>query len=215
MRRMIRALLVAAAAAASVAAWSRLPERVPIHWGISGEVDRYGSRTEALFIMPLTMLAVWGLMRLLPRIDPLRANYAKFAGTYEVVIDTVLAMMLVVHLAVLLGASGAPASVTIVVRFAVGAMLIVLGNVMPRTRQNWFIGVRTPWTLASARVWEKTHRLAGYMFVGLGLLVIATVPLAPQIGMPLLAGGMIVVALCTVAYSYLEWRKEARSPGMQ
>jgi len=208
MRKIIRGLLVAAAAVASALAYSGLPERVPVHWNLSGEVDRYGSRTEALLLMPLMMLAVWGLMRLLPRIDPLRANYAKFAGTYELLIDAILAMLFLIHVGILLGASGAPDSVTIVVRLAVGAMFVVLGNVMPRTRQNWFIGVRTPWTLASARVWEKTHRVGGYAFVVLGILVLLTAPLAPQVGMPFLTAGIVVVALGTVVYSYLEWRKE-------
>lgn len=213
MRRIIRILMIAAAALASAVAWSGMPDLVPLHWNWRGEVDRYGSRTVALVLMPMIMLGVWALMRLLPRIDPFRENYAKFAGTYELLIDTVLAMMLVIHVAVLLGAGGAPDSVTLVVRLAIGAVLIVLGNVMPRTRQNWFVGVRTPWTLASPRVWEKTHRLAGYLLVGVGVLVIATIPLAPQVGMPILAGGVGLVAISTVVYSYLEWRKEARSPG--
>lgn len=210
MRKVIRILMVLVAAGASLIAYTGLPERVPVHWNISGEVDRYGSRFAVLVLVPLTMLFMWGLLRFLPRIDPLRANYARFAGTYEIIIDSVMAMMLVIHLAVLLGASGAPDSVTLVVRAAVGAMFIVMGNVMPRTRQNWFVGVRTPWTLASERVWERTHRLAGYLFVALGVVVILTIPLAPQIGIPILAAGVAAVAAASVVYSYLEWRKEKR-----
>lgn len=161
MRRLIRIFMVLIAVGASVAMYAGLPEQVPVHWDLRGQVDGYGSRFAVLFLTPLIMVAVWGLLRFLPRIDPHRANYARFAGTYEVIIDSVMAMMLVIHLAILLGASGAPDSVPLVVRAAVGAMFIVMGNVMPRTRQNWFVGVRTPWTLASARVWERTHRFAG------------------------------------------------------
>ena len=211
MRRLIRIMMVLVAVGTSLVAYTGLPERVPVHWNLSGEVDRYGSRSEALFMMPLLMLAIWAILRFLPRIDPLRANYAKFAGSYEVIIDSLLAMMLVIHIAIVLGASGAPDSVTMIVRAAIGAMFIVLGNVMPRTRQNWFVGVRTPWTLASARVWDRTHRVAGYLFVALGLIVILTIPLAPQIGMPILAAGVATVALVSVVYSYLEWRKEKAS----
>jgi len=203
-------MMVLVAVGTSLVAYTGLPERVPVHWNLSGEVDRYGSRSEALFMMPLLMLAIWAILRFLPRIDPLRANYAKFAGSYEVIIDSLLAMMLVIHIAIVLGASGAPDSVTMIVRAAIGAMFIVLGNVMPRTRQNWFVGVRTPWTLASARVWDRTHRVAGYLFVALGLIVILTIPLAPQIGIPILAAGVAVVAMGSVIYSYLEWRKEKR-----
>jgi uncharacterized membrane protein len=208
MRRLIRIFMVLVAVGASLVMYAGLPEQVPVHWNIRGEVDRYGARHEALFLIPLIMLATWGMLRFLPRIDPLRANYARFAGTYEVIIDSILAMMLVIHLAILLGASGAPDSVSLVVRAAIGAMFIVMGNVMPRTRQNWFVGVRTPWTLASERVWDRTHRLAGYLFVALGVIVILTIPLAPQIGIPVLAAGVAIVGLGSVVYSYLEWRKE-------
>lgn len=200
--------MVLIAVGASVAMYAGLPEQVPVHWDLRGQVDGYGSRFAVLFLTPLIMVAVWGLLRFLPRIDPHRANYARFAGTYEVIIDSVMAMMLVIHLAILLGASGAPDSVPLVVRAAVGAMFIVMGNVMPRTRQNWFVGVRTPWTLASARVWERTHRFAGYMFVALGVVVILTIPLAPQIGIPILAAGLAIVGFGAVIYSYVEWRKE-------
>lgn len=208
MRKLIRILMVLIAVGVSLAAYSGLPESMPVHWNLRGEADRFGSRPEALFTIPLFMVVIWAILRFLPRIDPLRANYAKFAGTYEVIIDSLLAMMLVIHIAVVLGASGAPDSVAMIVHAAVGAMMIVLGNVMPRTRQNWFVGVRTPWTLASERVWERTHRVAGYLFVALGLIVILTTPLRPQIAMPILAAGVATVALVSVVYSYLEWRKE-------
>ena len=211
MRRLIRISMVLIAVGASLVMYAGLPEQVPVHWDLRGQVDGYGSRFTVLFLAPLMMVAVWGLLRFLPRIDPLRANYSRFAGTYEVIIDSVMAMFLVIHLAILLGASGAPDSVALVVRAAVGAMFIVMGNVMPRTRQNWFVGVRTPWTLASARVWERTHRLAGYLFVALGAVVILTIPLAPRIGIPIIAAGLAVVGFGSVIYSYLEWRKEKAS----
>lgn len=208
MRRLIRIFMVLVAVGASLVMYTGLPEHVPVHWNIRGEVDGYGSRFAVLFLSPLMMIGVWALLRFLPRIDPLRANYARFAGTYEVIIDSVMAMMLVIHLAILFGAGGAPDSVSLVVRAAIGAMFIVMGNVMPRTRQNWFVGVRTPWTLASARVWERTHRLAGYLFVALGVIVILTIPLPPHLGIPVLAAGVAIVGFGSVIYSYLEWRKE-------
>lgn len=207
MRRVIRISMVAVAVGSSLVLYAGLPESIPVHWNLRGEVDRFGPRW-TLFLMPLVMICIWAILRFIPRIDPLRANYAKFAGTYEVLIDAVLAMMLVIHAAILLGASGAPTSVVLLVQLAVGGLFIVLGNVLPRTRQNWFVGVRTPWTLASERVWERTHRVAGYLFVALGILVILTLPLAPQAGVLVLSVGVAIVALGSVVYSYLEWRKE-------
>jgi uncharacterized membrane protein len=208
MRRLIRILMVAIAAVASAVAYSGLPERVAMHWNIRGEPDRYGSPMEALFVIPLIMLAVWGLLRVLPKIDPFRDNYAKFAGTYELVIDLVLGMMLVMHIAVLLGALGAPQTVATIARAGMGVMFIILGNIMPRTRQNWFVGIRTPWTLSSARVWEKTHRVGGYGFVALGFLVLLTIPFAPQVGIPVLVAGLVAVGVGSVVYSFFVWRAE-------
>jgi uncharacterized membrane protein len=200
--------MVVAAAAASAVAYFRLPERVAVHWNYRGEPDRYGSPLEAVIVMPLAMLFVWGLLRFLPTIDPHRANYEKFRGTYETMIDSILALLLVIHVAILLGAAGAPASMDVIVRLAIGGLFIVLGNVMPRTRQNWFVGVRTPWTLANARVWEKTHRVAGYLFVALGVLTILTIPLAPHFGIPAMAAGIAIAAFGSLIYSYFAWRKE-------
>jgi uncharacterized membrane protein len=200
--------MVAAAAVGSAIAYSRLPDRVPVHWNLAGEPDRYGSPWELLFLMPVMMLAIWGLLRVLPKIDPLRHNYARFAPTYETLIDAILGLFLVVHIAILLGAAGAPATTELFVRAAIGVMFIVMGNIMPRTRQNWFVGVRTPWTLANPRVWEKTHRLAGYGFVALGVLLLLTIPFAPQIGIPVFVAGVVIVALGSVVYSYLVWRQE-------
>lgn len=208
MRRLIRILMVATAALASAVAYSRLPEQVATHWNIRGEPDRYGGPMEALLVIPIVMLAVWGLLRVLPKIDPFRDNYAKFAGTYELVIDLVLGMMLVMHIAVLLGAGGAPQTVASVVRAGMGVMFIMLGNILPRTRQNWFVGVRTPWTLSNPRVWERTHRVAGYGFVALGFLVLLTIPFAPQVGIPVLVAGLAAVGLGSVVYSFFAWRAE-------
>lgn len=210
MRRLIRILMVASAGAASLFAYTRLPERVPTHWNIRGEPDRYGGPAAALLLIPIMMLAVWGLMRVLPKIDPFRDNYAKFAGTYELIIDLVMGMMLVMHFAILLGAGGAPDTIAVAVRAGMGVMFIILGNILPRTRRNWFVGVRTPWTIADARVWEKTHRVAGYGFVILGVLILLTIPLAPQIGIPVLVAGVAVVGLGSVVYSFLVWRREQR-----
>jgi uncharacterized membrane protein len=208
MRRAIRFLMVAAAALASVVVYTRLPERVAVHWNYRLEPDRYGSPLEAVLVMPLVMLFVWGLLRFLPKIDPHRANYEKFRGTYDTMIDALLALFFVIHVAILLGAAGAPGSMEVLIRLAIGALFIILGNIMPRTRQNWFVGVRTPWTLANARVWEKTHRVAGYLFVGLGVVTILTIPLGSHVGVPAMAAGVAIAALGSFIYSYFAWRKE-------
>lgn len=208
MRRLVQPLLVALAFVASGIAWGRLPERVPMHWNLAGEVDRYGSRLAGAFMIPLMMLFIWGMMRVLPKIDPRRANYARMEGTYELVITTVLATTLVLHVVMLGAALGYPIAIETVVPLVIGALFMVLGNVLPRAKPNWWFGVRTPWTLSNDRVWVRTHRVAGYtmLIAGLALVVLAFIP-GDAVKLALLVGAGLV-AVVPVVYSYIAWRQE-------
>jgi uncharacterized membrane protein len=207
-RRLVQSLLVAIAFIASAVAWPRIPERVPVHWTLAGEVDRYGTRLEAALIMPVAMLLLWALMRFLPRIDPRRASYARMAGTYELVISLLLATFLAIHATVLGVALGYAVPMGTVVPLIIGLLLIVLGNVLPRARPNWWFGVRTPWTLSSDRVWARTHRLAGHamFFAGLAFVAMAFVdaPWASTVLVVAIVGSL----LAPVVYSYVAWRQE-------
>ena len=162
-------------------------------------------------MIPAVMVAVWVMMRLLPRVDPRRGNYAKMESTYAFVINASMTAMLAMHLVVLAAALGYPVPMRRFAPLLVGGLLVALGNVLPRARSNWWFGVRTPWTLSSDRVWARTHRVAGYGFAiaGLAMLVAAAVP-----GMwPIVAamGFALVVALGIIIYSYVAWRQENRS----
>jgi uncharacterized membrane protein len=211
MRKWYPYLIVAAAVAASALAYARLPERVPVHWNAAGEVDRYGSRLEGTLILPAVMLGIALLIPALPRIDPRGANYAKFQPTYHLVMNATLTFMLAVHVTVLAATLGMPVDVGRIVPIGVGALLILLGNVLPRTRPNWMFGIRTPWTLSSDRVWERTHRVGGYLMLGAGLVVALSGLLAPgSRSIMVLVAGVMIAALGSVVYSYVAWRQEQR-----
>lgn len=208
MRRVLHPLLIVLAFVATAVAWPRLPERMPLHWNVAGEVDRWGAKAEGALLLPLIMLATWVMMRALPKVDPRRANYAKMAGTYDLVITIVLAATLVLHVTILAASMGYPVSVGTVVPLVVGVLFIVIGNVLPRARSNWWFGVRTPWTLSNDRVWERTHRVAGYaMFAaGVGIALVAFVPgEAAKFTLLALTG---LCAATPVVYSYFAWRQE-------
>jgi uncharacterized protein len=132
------ALVVAAAVAMSAAAYSRLPERVPIHWGMSGEADRWGSRFEGALLFPFVMLGAWLLLRVLPRIDPRAPNYAKMQSTYDFMINAVMTVLLAVHAMVLAAGLGYAVPVGRITPVLVGALFVTLGNVLPRARPNWW-----------------------------------------------------------------------------
>ncbi|MBI3081461.1 MAG: SdpI family protein, partial [Gemmatimonadetes bacterium] len=158
-------VVAALAAAASAWAYPRLPPRVAIHWSLSGQPDGYGSKLLAAVLLPLMILAMRGLLSVLPRIDPKGENYPKFASTYWLIFNGVIVFFGVIHLAVLAYGLGAPVRMDRVVAAGVGVLLIVIGNYITRVEPNWFIGIRTPWTLSSDRVWRRTHRVGGWILV--------------------------------------------------
>lgn len=195
--------LIAAMWMLSAVAWTEVPDRIPVHWGLSGEVDRYGGRTEGLLLLPLVAVGVYALLRLAPRLDPARANYAQFAGAYGVIRLAVIGLFAAIHGFVLLSARGVATDAAVVVPVAVGGLFVAVGNVTGKLRPNYFVGIRTPWTLTSKLAWTKTHRRGGWLFVLAGLASIA----AGLGGVAwALAVPVVLVLACVVylsAYSYV------------
>jgi uncharacterized membrane protein len=200
--------LIAGMFVAAALMWPSAPERFPVHWGVSGQVDRYGGRFEGLLLEPLLALLLYLIMLFLPRLDPGRLNYERFAGAYYTIRAVVIALMAVLYAVMLLAAKGVPIDMPRFVGLAVGAMFFILGNVLGKVRPNWFVGVRTPWTLSSKRAWVRTNRLGGWVFVfgGIALMVAGVIrtPLAMGVACAIIAAG----SLGAVIYSYFVWRSD-------
>lgn len=158
-------------------------------------------------------IVVYLLLLFLPLIDPKRLNYQKFQGTYRALRIALLAFFAVVYGIVQLSIRGHGALGTAILPLALGALFIVLGNYMGKIRPNWFIGVRTPWTLSSPRVWTKTHRQCGWAFVIAGILVIFTDLLVNKWTYYVLLGTALASILYAYAYSYFAWRAEEGARG--
>ena len=209
MRKWIPLLIVVAAFLASAIVYPRLPEMVPTHWnGMDAQPNGWSSRLFGAWLTPVLLLGIWALVRVLPAIDPRGANYAKFGGAFEAIIDSVMLFLLGMHIVLLRAALGYPAQMERIVPFGIGVLVIVIGNLLPRCRPNWFVGIRTPWTLSSDRVWEKTHRFGGRVFVASGIIVILAGLISGLWANIVMA---VVVVLCTIsvlAYSYIEWKRE-------
>ena len=208
MRKTLAGLLVAGAYAFSAIVYDRLPERMATHWNLSGEVDGWSSRASGAFGLPTVALGTLLLLSFLPRIDPRRENYAKFAGTYDLIVSLVVAFLVLTHVLVIGTALGWPVNISRVIPPALGVLFLVLGNVLPRARQNWWFGVRTPWPLSDERVWMRTHRVGGRLMVAAGIVTIATVALPTEWAMPVLLTAIMGSALGSVIYSYVAWRQE-------
>ncbi|MBX6351673.1 MAG: SdpI family protein [Clostridia bacterium] len=200
---------VAAGTAAYV--YPRLPERVPTHWNLYGQPDAWGSPIAVIAFGLSLPLAVYGLMWVVPRIDPRRANYVRFGGAYAVFRSAILVVLLGVFAAALASGAGYPVPIGRVVPAAVGLLLMVIGDLMGQVRHNYFVGIRTPWTLANEEVWRRTHRVGAYTFVvgGLALIALGAFGLGGAAALGLLIAAIAAMILVPTVYSYLAWRSLA------
>jgi uncharacterized membrane protein len=200
--------LIAAMFIAAALAWPYAPERMPTHWNLQGEVDGYGGKFAGLLLVPLMALGLYALLLVLPRLDPGYVNYRTFAAAYNLIRITLVVFMAALYAVTVAAGLGAGVDVCMVVSLGVGALLVVLGNVLGKIRPNWFVGVRTPWTLSSKLSWNKTHRLAGWLFIVLGpLLAVSGIARSSWLLVATLAAGGAGLAWLVV-YSYLVYRTD-------
>ena len=192
----------------SVAVYSRLPEQVPTHFNIAGEPDDWSGRFFAAFLMPAMGILMYLVFHLLPRISPRRANLVRFDDTYWMIANVTIAFMSALHVLVLGRALGWPIDITSAILLGVGAMFMIIGNVLPRTRSNWWIGIRTPWTMESESVWRATHRLAGKTFMIGGAITIVGALMPADIRPWVAMGALGIGGFIPVIFSYLYWRRE-------
>ena len=201
-------LLLAAMFALAAAAWSTAPDRIPMHWNLAGQVDRYGGRFEGLLAIPLLALAIYVLLIFVPRLDPGRANYAAFGPTYATLRLLILAVMAALYGLVHLWIHGAHVRIGVWVPLIVGALLIAMGNLLGKVRPNWFVGIRTPWTLSSKAAWMGTHRAGRWVFILMGVLMMLCAALPTAWFVWTMAGAGVTGVLGLVVYSYVLWRKD-------
>jgi immunity protein, SdpI family len=194
--------------------WSSAPARIPVHWGLSGQPDRYGGRVEGLLLLPLAAAGLYGLLLLIPRIDPRRAHYERFATAYAILRTSVVGFLLALEVFTHFWMRGRQIETNVFLPVAVGAMMLVVGNYLPKLKSNWFVGVRTPWTLSSEESWRRTHRLAGRLFVASGAITIVASLAYPRAGIIALVVTILPSAIASIVYSYFVWRSDPARHGM-
>jgi uncharacterized membrane protein len=200
--------LIALMFAAAFIVWPTAPSEIPVHWNASGEVDRFGGKIEGLLLLPLMALGIYLLMRYLPNIDPGRVNYARFGGAYTAIRAGVLLLMAGIYGMVIAWVLKAPVDMSRAVPVAVGALFMLFGSVLGQVKPNWFVGIRTPWTLSSTESWARTHRLGGWFFIALGVLFAITgLFKLGSFGFVVIGASIAAVAVLMV-YSYFVWRSD-------
>lgn len=203
-------VLTALAYLLSLAAIPYLPDQVAIHWNASGEADGFSNKWVGAFLPPLLMTGLLIFMRVLPKFDPKKESYGRFQKSYGIFHAALACFFLSLHIVTLAYNLGVPVDVGRLVPLGVGALFIVLGNYMPKIKHNYFIGIRTPWTLESETVWNKTHRLGGKVFIGMGVLLMLTAFLRGDIQFVLLMLVIVFGNLYLIVQSFLYFQKEQR-----
>jgi uncharacterized membrane protein len=203
-------LLIAAALVATVLVYPHLPAQVPVHWNIHSQPDNYGPRWMLFLFGPGFMAAVMLMTWVLPWLSPKRFEIDSFWHTYHMVMLLAFGMMAYIDGVMLWADCGRAIDMGRAISFGICLFFVLIGNVMGKLRRNFYLGVRTPWTLASERVWNATHRFAAKTFVAGGLvgLVFSVVGLFLWAILATLVGALAPVVYSLVIYKQLERRGE-------
>ena len=191
----------------ALALYPIMPDPMPSHWNAQGEVDGYMSKFWGMFLMPLITLGIVLLFLAIPRIDPLKANIALFIDSYNIMMVALVAYMLYIYALTLLAALGYGFNMTFMLLPAMGVLFIIIGFLIGKAKRNFFIGIRTPWTLSSDTVWAKTHQLGKWTFMGAGAVSVLCVLLG-EVGFWIMMITLMAAAFVPVVYSYLLWKHE-------
>lgn len=204
----IAILIMAAQVLISVVTYPLLPAIVPSHWNMAGQVDAYSSKLFISIFFPLLSVGLYTFTRGLFIIGPRLGNQPKYANlaVINIILVGVLLLMLVMHLASTAISLGMPIDITLVVSLSVNLLFIFIGNYIVKLRRNFWGGIRTPWTLASDTVWERTHRLGGWMFV-LGGLLGLVLSFIPPLRFWSLISITLIVSLVPIVYSYIAYQR--------
>jgi uncharacterized membrane protein len=203
----VSVILIAAALVVGLLLYARLPDPMPSHWNAAGEIDGYMSKFWGIFLMPIVTVVLVPLFLIIPRIDPLKANIAKFRGVFNWFIVIFVAYMLFVYALTLAASLGYQFNMTVMLLPVIGLLFIGAGYMMSKARRNFFIGIRTPWTLSSETVWDETHKLGSKLFMLGGIVTIVSAFLGEN-GIWLMLVAVLVAAFVPMIYSYILWRRE-------
>ena len=204
--------LIAIAIIAGAALWNQLPDQMASHWNANDQVNGTMPKFWGVFMMPLITLGMLALFLVVPNIDPLKANIAQFRETFNIFIILIIAFMLYVHgltLAWSLGFTNFKMSAALLP--FMGILFIGIGFVLRKAKRNFFIGIRTPWTLSSDNVWDKTHQLGSILFMVSGALAIIGGMFGGMTAFWFMFTPLIGSTLFLVIYSYIVYRDETKA----
>ncbi|MDX1455180.1 MAG: SdpI family protein [Gammaproteobacteria bacterium] len=185
--------------------YGNLPAEIPSHWNAAGEVDDTMPRFWGTAFMPMMMLGMILMFELIIWLSPAGFRLDQFKDVVGIVLLLTLGFLLTVYIAQIMIALGMAISMDRVVMIGIGILFIVLGNFFGKMRKNFFIGIRTPWTLASDEVWARTHRFGGWVFVLAGIAILVGGPLGAP--MQFMIGAAVAVGVLPTLYSLILYKR--------
>ena len=156
----------------SIFFYSVLPAKMPMHWNINGQIDNYMRKNVAVALLPLLAAGMFILFKAIPQIDPKKKKYKLFKKEWEIIQTTLIGFFAYIHFAIFLVSIKPEISFVPILFFGLGILFIIIGSYLPKIKQNYFVGIKIPWTLSSVDNWNKTHKFGGTCFVISGIIIL-------------------------------------------
>ena len=199
---LITSLIILLPILAGVILWNQLPERIPTHWNVAGQIDGWSSKPFAVFGLPLMMLAFQWICVLATSADPKQEHHP--SKVLHLVFWMIPVLSVVLSALTYTAAFGKDVQIELIMPVLIGLLLAIVGNYLPKCKQNYTIGIKIPWTLNSEENWNRTHRFAGRLWVVCGLVIMLTGFLGT---FWIFFGVALLMVLAPFIYSYLLHRK--------
>ncbi len=206
LRRTLLALIFISIVVGSGAFYTQLPDPMVTHWNIAGEPDGYSPRHIAVLIGPIMLLLLYLFMVVIPHIDPLSENIGHFRKHYDVFWLALAVFFAYIHWLTLASNMGVQFNIGQAMLPAIAALWYIIGGLLKHAEPNWFVGIRTPWTLSDERVWLSTHRLGSTIFKTSAVLMLVSA-IRPAYGFYVVLACAVGSSIFLVLYSYFAYRR--------
>lgn len=187
--------------------WNSLPQQVPIHWNHKGEIDNWGSKVSLIWTLVSLLIVPYFLMLIIPKIDP-KNKLATMGGKYEQIKLVFLTFLTGLTILIIYSSKNEEIANPNSILILMGLLFIILGNYFKVIKQNYFIGIKTPWTLENEQIWKMTHRMAGKLWIVGGLLIVILCLILPStMAIWVFLTITILISLIPVGYSYFKYKE--------
>ena len=202
-------ILIGMTILAWIISWPHLPNTIATHWS-GGTPDGYSSKLTGMLLMVGVMIGTYILLNAVPNIDPKKENYKKFSKSFTMITYSILFVLFIGNIDIIATGLGYDLRINRFSELIVGILFLVIGNYLPQCKPNFFVGIRTPWTLSNEEVWRKTHRFGGKVFIVLGIIMCISIfaPAAWRTSIVLTV--VLVGVVITILYSYFAYKKEMK-----